>query len=450
MKIIIVGVGKLGAYLAKQLVDEDHEVTLVDNSFSAKEDIINNLDVNYVEGNGLDSNILIEANVVNADILISVMNKDEQNLMCSLIGKKLGAKHTIARIRTLEYSNSINLLKEDLGLSMVINPEMMMASSIARTLNIPSAIDATTFLKGRIEVIALKIKEKSKLDKVSVDSISKKFGANIKVFAIERVGDTIIPDGSTKLLIGDKIYISGTRKDINAFLKVLGLISEKTKKVLIIGGSSVCVYLSKILIDLGMAVRIIEMGKERCNELSSLLPKALIINGDASSEKVLYEAGIDECDAFVSLTSIDEENIVYSMFASLQKVPKIITKVNHIKLNGLIEKSNIDAVVAPHKVAANQVVRYVRALQNRGGSSCLAVYKYDNVFEMTEFSVLNDFKAINVKIKDLKLKKGILIGVIRREKNIIFPTGNDVIQDKDEIVVINKNKKLKDINDILE
>ena len=449
MKIIIVGIGKLGEYLAKQLVNDDNEVTLVDKDFSNKKDIINNIDVNYVDGNGLESNTLIEAGVRDADLLISVMTKDEQNIMCCLIGRKLGAKHTIARIRTPEYSNSVSLLKDDLGLSMTINPEYMTATSIARTLNIPSALDSTTFLKGRIEVITLKVKKGSKLDKSTIDSISKKLGINIIVCAIERDNDVIIPRGNTKLMVDDKIHITGTRGDINTLLKYLGLISEKTKNVMIAGGSSIAVYLTNMLVDMGMSVKIVEIDKERCIELSSLLPKATIINGDVSDQEVLYEENIEKCDAFIALTSIDEENIVYSMFAHSLNVGKVITKINHIKLDGVVEKANIDAVIAPHKIASNQIVKYVREMQNSGGSSCEAIYDHNGIFEMVEFNVLKDFKKPNVRLKDLKLKDGIIIGAIQRGRNIIFPCGNDEIMLNDTIVVVNANNKLKDINDIL-
>ncbi len=450
MKIVVVGIGKLGEYLAKQLVKDENEVTIVDKNFSKKSNIINNLDVNYIEGNALDSNVLLEANVNSADLLISVMSKDEANLMCSLIGKKLGAKHTIARIRTPEYANSINLLKADLGLSMTINPELMTANNIAKTLNIPSALDSTTFLKGKIDVISLKVRENSKLEKISVSDISKNLRINIIVCAIERNGKTIIPDGDTKFLVNDKIYITGSRKDINSLFKYMGLVSKKTKKVMIAGGSSIAEYLSDILIDMGVSVKILEINSERCLELSERIPKALIVNGDFSDQKILYEEGLDKYDALVVLTSIDEENIVYSMFASLLKVPKIITKVNHIKLDGVIEKANIDAVITPHKIATNQIVQYVRAMQNSGGSSCEAIYKYDDIFEMVEFNVHSDFKKIGVSLKNLKLKKGILIGVIQRGKNIIFPCGTDKIILNDTIVVVNYNNKLKEINDILE
>jgi trk system potassium uptake protein TrkA len=440
MKIIIVGVGKLGEYLARLLVKEKNEVTLIDLNFIGKESLINNEEVNYVEGNGLDSNTLVEAGINNADLLICVMKEDSENVMCALVGKKLGAKNTIARIRKPEYTNSINLIKEELGLSMVINPELLAASQISQALSIPSALDAISFLKGKIDVISLRIKEKSKLGNLTISDLSKKLKNNIIICAIERNGKVIIPTGNTLLNVGDKIHITGTRKDINAFLKFAKLISDKTHKVIISGGSNISIYLSKMLLDMGINVKIIERDEERCKFLSEKLPNALIINGDVSNQSILYEEGIDKCDAFVSLTNNDEENIVYSMFASIVKVPKIITKINHINLDGVPEKATLDTIITPHKIAANQVVQYVRAVENTGNSSCEAIYDFgENIFQMVEFKVKENFKALNKKLKNLKFKDNILIAVIQRGKNIIYPCGNDEIKLNDTIVIISKN-----------
>ena len=450
MKIIIVGIGKLGEYLAKSLVKYNNEVTLIDNDFTTSMDIINNEDVNHILGSGLDANVLIEAGIEEADLLISVMKNDEQNVMCSLLGKKLGAKHTIARIRTPEYSNSINIVKDKLGLSMVINPESLTADSISRALSIPSALEATTFLKGKIQMISLKVPEEGFLNGSSINSLAKKL-PGIIVCAIERDYNLLIPIGSTRLQSGDKINITGSMKDIKDFLEYTDLKTEKTKNVIICGGSSIAMYLAKNLIDMGMKVKIIEINEERCKLLSEKLPKALIINGDVSDQYVLYEEGIDECDAFVTLTNIDEENIICSMFASMQKVPKIITKINHIDLDGVVEKAGIDTVITPHKIATNQIVKYVRAMKNSEKSSCEAIYKFDNdSFEMLEFNIKKDFNGLNVKIKDLTLKEGILIVAILRDRRIIFPTGQDEIKLRDTIVVIDSNDTIKDINDILE
>ena len=449
MKIVIVGVGKLGEYLAKSLVKEGHAVTLVDVDFTTSQDIINNEDLNYIDGNGLDVSVLKEAGVDQADLLISVMEQDEQNTMCCLLGKKLGAKHTIARIRTPEYANSIELLKEDLGLTMTINPEKLTAQHIARILSIPSALNATIFFKGRIQMISVKVKEKKYLDGITIANLNKKLEGRIIVCAIERDNEIIIPRGNTKMQVNDILHITGTPTNINEFLKLVGL-DDKTRKVIISGGSSTAVYLAKYLDEMGMATKIIEINEERANLLSKLLPNTLVINGDASNQELLYEEGIEECDAFVSLTSIDEENIVYSMFAAMQQVPKIITKVNHINLEGIIEKAAIDTVVTPHKIATNTIVKYVRAMQYGENSSCESIYKFDDdKFEMVEFKVTNKFEKINCKIKDIELKDGVLITAILRGKNIIFPSGNDKIFENDTIVIINNESKIQELNDIL-
>ena len=448
MKIIIVGIGKLGEYLVRNLVKDGNEVTLVDTDFTTSMDVINNEDVNYILGSGLDANVLTEAGIKDADLLISVMQHDEQNVMCSLLGKKLGAKHTIARIRTPEYSNSVNLLKDELGLSMLINPEALTALHIARALSIPSAMDATTFLKGRIQLVSFKVKENSPIDRITVSGISKKVD-DLIICAVERDEKILVPSGNTKLLADDKIYVSGTTKSINKFFIFSELIQEKTKKVIISGGSSTAVYLAKHLLEMGMQVKIIEINEERCKVLSEKLPEALIIHGDVSDQNILFEEGIESCDAFIALTSIDEENIVYSMFASMHKVPKIITKINHINLDGIVEKTHIDTVITPHKIASHQIVQYVRAMKDSDKSSCEAIYSVDDSFEMLEFTIKDDFKALNTKIKDIDFKEGSLVIAIMRGKSVIFPTGNHYIKEGDIVVVIDTKDELGDINDIL-
>ena len=451
MKIIIVGIGKLGEYLTRNLVKENNEITVIDNDYTTSKDLINNVDVNYVDGSGLDPNVLIEAGVKSADLVISVMDKDESNIMCSLLSKKLGAKNTIARVRGLEYSNMINTLKEELGLSMTINPELLTANNVASALSIPSVLESTTFFKGKIHMVSLKVKEKSKLKGLTLINLLKKCNTKIIVCLIERNGEMLIPRGSTRLQENDKIHIVGTIKEIKDFLEYAELIEEKTNKVIICGGSSTAVYLAKNLLDLKMQVKIIEIDKERCKVLSEILPKVLIINGDASDQNILFEEGINESDAFISLTSIDEENIVYSMFASMQGVARIITKVNHIDLDGIVEKANVDTVITPHRIAANQIIKYVRAMQNKKLSSCEAVYKFeDDKFEMIEFNVKDDFKAKNVKIKDMKLRENILIISILRGRNIITPNGDEVIKKNDTVVIIDGTDSVNNINDILE
>lgn len=452
MKILIVGVGKLGEYLAKCLVKEGNEVTLVDRDFSKAKDVINNEDLAYICGNGLDTNILSEAGINDTDLLISVMEKDEQNVMCCMLGKKLGANHTIARIRTPEYANSVSILKDELGLSMIINPELLTARHIANILSIPSVLDVTMFFKGRIEMISLKVKEKSCLVGNTMSNMSKKINGRIIICAIERNGEIIIPRGNTKVQVNDKIYVTGTPKDIREFLKFAKEMDGQTKTVLIAGGSNTAIYLTKILEEMDMKVKIIEINEDRCKFLSETLKNTLIINGDVSDQNVLYEEGIDKCDAFVTLNSIDEENIVCSIFAKQLNVPKIITKVNHINLEGVIDTAKLDTIITPHKIASNQIVRYVSAMQNSGASCCESIYKFaDEKIEMLEFNIRDDFAMIDKKIKDLSLKDGILILAIWRGRKVIFPNGDDKIEKMDTVIVINNNNdKIKDINDILE
>ena len=450
MKIVIAGIGKFGDYLTRQLAKENNEITVIDINFTGKEALINNEDINNIEGNALDVKILEEAGVQNSDLLISSMKEDSENIMCALLSRKLGVKNTIARIRRPEYIDSLNMIKEPLGLSMIISPKQLTANQIAQTLSIPSAIETTSFFKGRIYVISLKLKEDSKYIGQSIKEISQKLNGNIIVCAIEREDSVVIPNGETIIQAEDKIHITGTRKDINSFLRYGNLIQDKTRQVMIVGGSDISKYLANQLADTDMKVKIVEPNKEVALELAETLDNVLVINADPSDEQTLFEEGIQETDAFVALTGIDEENIVYSMFASAQKVPKVITKINHINLSGITQMAKIDAVVSPHKIAANQVVQYVRAMEKGKSSSCESIYNFgDNIFEMIEFKVKEDFKGINKKLEELKLQDDTLIGAIQRGKNIIYPQGKDEIKLNDTVLVICRNNKVKELNDMI-
>ena len=450
MKIVIAGIGKFGDYLTRQLAKENNEITVIDINFTGKEALINNEDVNNIEGNALDVKILEEAGVQNSDLLIASMKEDSENVMCALLARKLGVKNTIARIRRPEYIDSLNMIKEPLGLSMIISPKQLTANQIAQTLSIPSAIETTSFFKGRIYVISLKLKEDSKYIGQSIKEISQKLNGNIIVCAIEREDSVVIPNGETIIQAEDKIHITGTRKDINSFLRYGNLIQDKTRQVMVVGGSDISKYLANQLADTDMKVKIIEPNKEVALELAETLDNVLVINADPSDEQTLFEEGIQETDAFVALTGIDEENIVYSMFASAQKVPKVITKINHINLSGITQMAKIDAVVSPHKIAANQVVQYVRAMEKGKSSSCESIYNFgDNIFEMIEFKVKEDFKGINQKLEELKMIDDTLIGAIQRGKNIIYPQGKDEIKLNDTVLVICRNNKVKELNDMI-
>lgn len=451
MKIIIAGIGKLGEYLTKKLVEQGHSVTIIDNKVFSNKDIVNNEDVFYIKGNSLDSSILLEAGIEKADLLISVMDKDEKNVMCCLLGKKLGVERTIARVRSPEYTSSVSILKDELGLSMIINPEYMTALHIVRVLSIPEAIDTKTFFKGRIMMITIKIKKDSPIIGETILKISKKT-ERVIVCALERDGNTIIPKGNVKIKENDKLHITGTRENLVLFLEYIGIVVKKPKKIMVSGGSPTAVYMAKMLLNMGMFVKIIELNPIRCEELSEQLPKAMIINGDVSNQELLYEEEIEKYDCFISLNNIDEENIVHSIFAKSINVPTVITKVNHINLDGVVEMSGIDRIITPHKIATNQIVNYIMALANSNNSSCETIYKFDNEkFEILEFNVKNGFKFLNTKIKDMKIKDGILIVAILRGKNIIFPTGDDHIEENDTIVIaVDENDEIKELSGIME
>jgi len=451
MKVIIVGIGKLGDYLAKELVAEKHDVTIIDTKFNNRNNIINNEDLNYICGNGLDSNILLEAGISNSDLLISVMDKDENNVMCCLLGKKLGVKHTIARVRKPEYSNFLTLVKNDIGLSMTINPDLLTARHIAGVLSIPSALDVTPFFKGRLQLVSLKVNEKCPLIGLTIKALSNKVTKDVIVCAVEREDEVIIPKGNIKFKEGDIIHVTGIRKDIQKLIQYAGYMTNKMKKVMIIGGSSTSVYLANILNDMNIKSTIVEFDSKRCTELTELAPNSLIINGDATDENILLEEDIKNMNGFVALTSIDEENVILSMFAKLNGVSKVITKTSHINLGGVLEKTNIDSIVTPHKIVANQIVTYIRAMQNGEDNSCESIYKFgNNKFEVLEFIVKNSFKALNKPLKDISFKNNIVIAAIMRGKNIIYPGGKDVIEEGDTIVVVNGNKNINEINDIME
>lgn len=451
MKIIIAGIGKLGEYLTKKLAEQGHSVTIIDNKVFSNKDIVNNEDVFYIKGNSLDSSILLEAGIEKADLLISVMDKDEKNVMCCLLGKKLGAERTIARVRSPEYTSSVSILKDELGLSMIINPEYMTALHIVRVLSIPEAIDTKTFFKGRIMMITIKIKKDSPIIGETILKISKKT-ERVIVCALERDGNTIIPKGNVKIKENDKLHITGTRENLVLFLEYIGIVVKKPKKIMVSGGSPTAVYMAKMLLNMGMFVKIIELNPIRCEELSEQLPKAMIINGDVSNQELLYEEEIEKYDCFISLNNIDEENIVHSIFAKSINVPTVITKVNHINLDGVVEMSGIDRIITPHKIATNQIVNYIMALANSNNSSCETIYKFDNEkFEILEFNVKNGFKFLNTKIKDMKIKDGMLIVAILRGKNIIFPTGDDHIEENDTIVIaVDENDEIKELSGIME
>jgi trk system potassium uptake protein TrkA len=451
MKIIIVGSGKVGYTLAQQLSTEDHDITLVDNDADVLSHADDTLDVMCIKGNGASVEILKEANIGEADLLIAVTDGDELNMVCCVIGKKLGAKHTVARIRNTDYSNEYKMLKQELELDMVINPEMDAADEIARMLQFPLATNVETFANNMLEMVEFRVLESDRLIDARLMDLTKKLPAKVLFCAVKRDGEIIIPKGTFVFSTDDLVYVIGERSDIANFFKYMGRSSHKAKNVTVIGGSRIAIYLTWILSDIGMNVKIIELDKNRCMLLNDILSNTLIICGDGTDQEVLDNENIQTADAFVALTDRDEENLISSLYAHQCGVNKVVLKINRQNYFPIVKKLGLDSIVSPKFTTANNILRYVRALDNSQGSAVEKLYKIlDDEAEVAEFTASNTANLLNIKLKDLKLKKDVLISAIVRNKKIIIPYGNDYIKEGDKVIVVTKTGFISDLSEILE
>lgn len=466
MKVIIAGCGKVGYTLAEQLSEEGHDITVIDQDESKLETVSNNLDVIGVAGNGTSYRIQEEAGVEDADLMIAVTNKDEINLLACLIAKKAGNCQTIARVRNPEYYEEIGFLKEELGLSMVINPELAAATEISRLIQVPSAMEIDTFAKGKVNLVKFKVPENSVWDGMRISEISSRFGGDLLICIIERKetekkdGEKkylekknrkiIIPDGNTFLLGGDKISVIVPPERMNGLFAKLGITYKMIKNIMIAGGSTIAYYLAVMLLKSRIKVKIMELKHDRCEELSNLLPEAMIIEGDAANETLLNEEGISNMDAFISLTNMDEENIMLSLFANKVSDAKLITKINRISFEGVIDDIPIGSIISPKDLTAEYIIRYIRSMQNSLGSNVEAVYRMMNhQVEALEFFIREDSRVTNVRLADLKLKPNLLICAIVRKGKRITPSGQDMILKGDSVIVVTTHIGLNDIQEIM-
>lgn len=451
MKIIIIGCGKVGSALAELLDREGHEITIIDNRASAVNTISETLDVMGVVGNGASYNVLMSAGIEEADLLISVTGSDELNLLCCIIAKKAGNCHTIARVRNPEYHQEVEFIREEMGLSMIINPELETAADIARLIRLPSAIDIETFAKGKVELLHLQIPADSTLNQIRIKDIPSKIHCNILVCAILRDGQVYIPSGDTILETGDKISIVATPKNALEFFHKVGITSPSTKNVMIVGGSNISVYLARRLIEVGIRVKIVEQGQERCEQLSEMLPEALIIHANASDQNVLIEEGIENMDAFVSLTNLDEENILLSLYAQKNSKAKVFTKITRLTFEEVISDMSLGKIIKPKLITADRIVQYIRVMQNPKGSNVETLYKIINdKAEALEFRVKSNSKLVGVPLSKLKIKDHVLLCCINRRNKIIIPDGQSTLQIGDTAIIVTTISGLNDLNDILQ
>ncbi|MCI9530351.1 MAG: Trk system potassium transporter TrkA [Lachnospiraceae bacterium] len=450
MQIIIVGCGNVGATLTEQLSKEGHNITVIDTDAQRAESVANRFDVMGVVGNGASFNVQNEAGIEEADLLIAVTTSDELNLLCCLIARKTGGCNTVARVRNPIYNREIGYIKEELGLSMVINPEYAAASEIARLLKFPSAIKVDTFAKGRVELLQCKIGEGSVLGGQPLTYISSGLHCDVLICSVERGEEVYIPSGNFELQEKDVITVVASSKKANEFFRKIGMATNRIKSCMIIGGGETTYYLAKQLLPMGISIKIIEQDKERCNELSDLLPQAMVIHGDGTERNLLYEEGLLQAHSFVSWTSLDEENIMLSLFAQSVSKAKTITKVHRIDYDEIIDKLDLGSVLYPKNITAEYILQYVRAMQNSIGSNVETLYRLiDGKVEALEFRVRERSELVGVPLKELQLKENVLIACISRRGIIITPGGQDTIEVGDTVAVVTTNQGFHDLRDIL-
>ena len=450
MKIVIIGDGKVGHKLTAQLSEENYDVVLIDQNGGKLKEAVNELDIFCITGNGADAAVQKQADVPHADLVIACASTDELNMLSCLLARRLGARHTIARVRNPVYYRQIDLLKEDLHLSMAVNPELTAANEISRVLLFPETSKVETFMKGRVELVEFNIRENSPLVGLSLAEVYRKFQIKILVCAVKRETEVYIPDGDFVLQQGDKMHIAAAHQDLESFFKSLGHKNAKVKKVLICGGGHVCFYLAGQLLQAGMQVKIIERDQRRCEELCELLPKATVINGDAADHDLLIEEGIGEADAVVSLTGMDEENIIMALFAKTQGVGKIIAKVNEDSRAQMVEGLGIDSIVSAKSATADAIMSYVRA-RNNSASSANVETMYQLLggrVEALEFIIKSECRFTNVPLKNLKTRQNNLIACIGRNRRIIIPNGEDHLEVGDSVIVVTKDH-INNFSDIL-
>ena len=451
MKIIIIGSGKVGFTLAKQLSGENHDLVLIDQRAEAMQVADNTLDILCLEGSGASIQILLEAGVRSADLVISVTGSDELNIVCCLIAKKLGARHTVARIRSPEYYREANLLKREIGLNMIINPEYAAAQEISRLLRVPSAFSVETFARGLVELIGFPILESDGLAGLSLFEYNKRRSNGVLMCAVIRGSEVYVPNGRFVPQVGDKAYVIGSQREIARFFHTLGRDGNRIRAITVLGGSKIATYLTWAVEKVGMKVRIVEQDPVKCLSLSEKLPDSMILQGDGTDSAVIDAEGLLDTDAFIALTNRDEENLLMAMTAQRHGVKKVIAKMSRPNYIEMMRESGVDSIISPKDITANQISAYVRAMARSEGSAVENLYKpLGGAIEAVEFTATATTRFLDTPLKDLRLKPGMLVAAIAREGKIIIPDGSTSIRAGDKVIVMAKSIFLQDLDEILE
>ena len=453
MQIVIVGLGKVGRALTEQLTAEGHDIVAIDCDAGRTEDIMNVYDVRGVAGNGACYDVQQEAFETGADLLIATTSSDEINMLACLVAKKIGTRHTIARIRDPEYERQLRIMRGELGLSMIINPEKATAREIARVLRFPSAIKLERFCRGRFELIEYRLNPGNPLIGMALSDLYRNIHVKILICAVARGRYIVIPGGSFTLQEGDKIYLTATPRDLGDFFRRLGIFKARANNVMVVGASSMAYYLIKELRDIRMHITVIDSSAERCRLMSERLPGVLVIHGDAADSELLNEEGLADMDAFVALTGLDETNIILSMYAAQGDRCKVVAKVNRPSFAELATANGmLDSVVSTATVTSESILQYVRAMQNSLGSNIKALHRVvGGRVEALEFIVGSKAHYVNIPLKDLPIRQEVLLaGIVRQNGQAIIPSGSDTLQPGDDVVVITTGARINDLRDILQ
>lgn len=450
MKIIIVGLGKVGYAIAEQMSGEDHDLVLVDQSSEALDHADSMLDAMCVEGNGACASVLLEAGVRESDLLIAVSANDEVNLICCLMAKKLGAKHTVARVRNPEYFRDAQILRREIGLDMIINPEHAAAQEVSRILRVPSAFSVETFARGTVEMIGFQLEAGDNLVGRSLVEYNREIPNNVLLCAAKRGEEVFVPNGSFVPLAGDRVYVIGTPAETTRLLRSMGRATSPIRRVSVLGGSRIALYLSWALEDLGTHVTIVEKDGEKCLSLAEQLPRASVIQGDGTDHDLLESEGIFHCDAFVAVTDRDEENLLMALTAKRYGVKKVLPKMSRMGYLDIVNLTGLDTVISPKAIIASRISSYVRGLANSQGSAVESLHNIlGGAMEAVEFTATAATHFLDRPLSDLSFRKGLLVAAIVHNGKLEIPNGRSQIHAGDRVIVVAKKLFLQDLNDIL-
>ncbi len=450
MKIIIVGLGKVGFAIAQQMVGEEHDLVLVDKSAAAIGHADAALDAMCVEGNGAGVSVLLRAGVRDADLVIAVTADDEVNLVCSLMAKKLGARHTVARVRNPEYFRDAPILRREIGLDLIINPEYAAAQEIARVLRVPAAFSVESFANGIVELIGFQIEPGDSMAGKSLIEYNRLHPNALLLCAAKRGDEVLVPNGHFVPQQGDRVYAVGTPTETSRVLRSMGRETAPIRRLSVLGGGRIALYLAWALEGLGTHITIVEQDEEKCVSIAEKLPKATVIHGDGTDHELLESEGIFDADAFVSVTGRDEENLLMALSAREAGVAKVLPKMSRPNYTALVHELGIDTVISPRDATASQISSYVRGLANSQGSAVESLHKLlGGAMEAVEFTAGAATHFLNSPLKDLHFKPGLLIAAIVHGGKLIIPDGHSIISEGDRVIVVAKSLFLKDLNDIL-